>query len=231
MFTKNQIISEIRRTAAENGGVPLGRQRFHHETGIREGDWNGRYWARWGDALEEAGVSRNKLNEAFPEEEVLAKLSAFVSELGRFPVRTELMIKRRTDPLFPSHNVFVRHGTKAGMADRLLGYARKHRQDDVAAICEVVTKEATLCGEESVEASTELVLGSVYLIKSRRFYKIGKTNSVGRRERELTIQLPEKVALVHSISTDDPGGIEEYWHKRFAERRRMGSGSNCQPLK
>jgi hypothetical protein len=30
-----------------------------------------------------------------------------------------------------------------------------------------------------------VLLGFVYLIKSGRFYKIGRSNAVGRREREL----------------------------------------------
>jgi len=42
------------------------------------------------------------------------------------------------------------------------------------------------------------------------------------RERELAIQLPEKVKVMHSIKTDDQSGIEEYWHKRFAGRRKNG---------
>ena len=44
-------------------------------------------------------------------------------------------------------------------------------------------------------------------------------NMMGRRERELAIQLPQKGAMLHKISTDDPSGIEAYWHRRFESRR------------
>jgi hypothetical protein len=65
-------------------------------------------------------------------------------------------------------------------------------------------------------------LGYAYLMKAGRFYKIGRTNALGRRERELVIRLPEPAKVIHSIKTDDPGGIEEYWHRRFQDRRKNG---------
>ena len=62
----------------------------------------------------------------------------------------------------------------------------------------------------------------VYLMKSGRHYKIGKTNNLKRREREIRIEMPEKLVVIHHIETDDPFGIESYWHKRFSGQRRNG---------
>lgn len=61
------------------------------------------------------------------------------------------------------------------------------------------------------------------MIKSGRYYKIGKTNAIGCREYELAIQLPEKARTVHVIRTiDDASGIEAYWHRRFDAKRTNG---------
>jgi hypothetical protein len=76
MASKNQILELIVRTAKENGGVPLGSNRFQSETGIREVDWLGRYWARWNDALKEAGFAPNSFQQAYSEEFIMENLAA-----------------------------------------------------------------------------------------------------------------------------------------------------------
>lgn len=85
-------------------------------------------------------------------------------------------------------------------------YCRSHSGfEDVIQICE----QTSLSSEGTpADKPHDGDIGYVYLIKSGKHYKIGKTNSPGRRGYELAIQLPEKSTTVHSIKTDDPTGIE-----------------------
>jgi len=53
--TKLYILQEIKRTTQANGGTPLRKVQFEVETGIKRYNWFGVYWARWSDALREAG--------------------------------------------------------------------------------------------------------------------------------------------------------------------------------
>jgi hypothetical protein len=44
VMNKQHILTEIKRTAASNGGVPLGVSKFSKETGIKDSDWRGKIW-------------------------------------------------------------------------------------------------------------------------------------------------------------------------------------------
>lgn len=221
-MNKHQILEEIKRTAEANGGVPLGRQRFLTETGIRESDWSGRYWTKWSDAVREAGYEPNAKQTAFDSNRLLEKLASLVRELGHYPVGAELRMKARSDLEFPSHNTFSRFGGKAQVASSLLGWCEVSTGwEDVQAICAPLAISDEV-DETQVKDEVVAPEGYVYLLKSGKYYKIGRSNAPGRRVYELAIQLPERVVTVHTIKTDDPAGIERYWHQRFSERRKNG---------
>ncbi len=225
---KAHILREIKRTAEANSGVPLGRERFVTETGIKQSDWFGIHWAKWGDAVREAGYEPNQLNSAFDEVLLLAKYARFAQELGRLPTEGELRMKRRRDNDFPSSKTFSRLGTKLELVTRVAEYCHSRSDSEkVFQLCEEYIRASDTTGDEvktTEMASDETTDGYVYLIKmnGHRYYKIGMTNSVGRREYELNLQLPERTELIHVIPTDDPAGIEAYWHNRFKDKNTNG---------
>ena len=218
------IIREIQRTAKANDGVPLGWRRFEEETGIRYYDWYGQYWTRWGDAVREAGFEPNRMSEAYDEEFLVAQLALLTRRLGRVPTQGDLLLATRTDPELPSEKVFRRLGSKPQRASRILAFcASNPGYDDVAAFWKQVPTAEPASGTADTD-DTPGNVGYVYLLKhgTRREYKIGRTNNPLRREGELGIQLPEKLHPVHYIKTDDPAGVEAYWHTRFASKRKEG---------
>jgi hypothetical protein len=220
-MTKEQILEEIRRIAAKNKGTPPGAQKFRSETGISESAWSGKYWARWGDALRDAGFPPNVWQAPHKEEFLIESYIHLIRELGHFPVSRELSLKRRLDSNFPSEGAFSRLGSKATAVSRIIDFCRtRSGYDDVIKICEPLATQLPARREARADAESEF--GFVYLLKSGRYYKIGRSNAAGRREYELAIQLPEKAVKIREIRTDDPPGIEAYWHNRFATKRQAG---------
>jgi len=222
MMTKAHILREIKRTAQANGGVPLGSKRFATETGIGEPDWKGKLWARWGDAVREAGLAPNRLTQPYGEEELLDKYAELCLELRRLPAPADIKLSVRNGMRFPDWGTFrERFGGKPELISRLLIHCESRREyADVITLCKAYAPARTNKQVDGERSSEEV--GFVYLAKSGRFYKIGRSNSAGRREYELAIQLPEKVQVVHQICTDDPAGIETYWHRRFEAKHKNG---------
>jgi Meiotically up-regulated gene 113 len=158
----------------------------------------------------------------FDEAVLFEKYVALTRAIGRFPIKTELQLQKRNDPSLPSESSFSRRlGIKENLVARLAKYCEgRDGYEDILRLCAVVS---TSTQTESDTTPQEKV-GYVYLIKhgSRREYKIGKTFNPVRREGEISLQLPEKIEPVHYIKTDDPSGVEKYWHNRFADKRKEG---------
>lgn len=204
---KADILEAIRQCAKDNGGVPVGIGRFEAMTGIRQSAWLGRYWARWGDAVREAGLEPNSLQAAYSDEAVFDALADPVKELGRYPTRPELQMRRNTDPTFPSHNVWTRFGDKSAVAARLVEHCGDDPNlADVAALARAVA-EGKRSESTSAPIGDATVPGVVYLIKSGDRYKIGMSTSPDRRINEFARQFPDPVEVVHLIPTDDVRGV------------------------
>ena len=214
---REHILGEIRRLATANGGQPPGKKTFLRETGIAEHQWSGRIWARWSDALAEAGLEPNRIQHRFDSNEMLGKIAEACRHYDHLPTVAELNLYKRSNPGFPSTKAITSHfGSRDGVIAALASYAQsgENNEDILAMLPEIASTSA-----QPRPRQTE---GFVYLIKSGDFYKIGRGDDLERRVKQITVALPDKATLVHSIRTDDPPGIEAYWHRRFAEKRANG---------
>jgi hypothetical protein len=220
--SREHILAEIRRLAEFNGGTSLGAERFESVTGISQSQWSGRYWARWSDAVREAGFEPNDWRARQHDDDALIRILADMTrDLGRFPARRDLQMRRRAEQQFPSDKVFdSRLGSKAEQLAKVLAFASSHSDyADVPSICQ----RTVLRPPRSKSANAKmLVTGVVYLISMGELYKVGKSNGPGRRSYELGLRLPAQHDLVHVIETDDPSGIAAYWHRRFAANQANG---------
>jgi hypothetical protein len=64
--------------------------------------------------------------------------------------------------------------------------------------------------------------GGVYLLRSGRYYKIGKATIFDKRIKRIALQLPEPIEVIHKIYSNNPDELERRWHQRFASKRRNG---------
>lgn len=216
---RDHIISEIRRLADMNGGQAPGHLAFVSATGIGEAKWRGKYWARWGDALVEAGFQPNKWIGKTDNDAIIAGVIAACRHYKRFPTKSEFQMLRHSDPTIPSTNVIANNiGRQSDLVAALTKYIGDHPEcADILELLPVVSsvRPVPLSVTKSID-------GYVYLIKSGDFYKIGRSDELERRVKEIRIALPDAATLLHTIKTDDPPGIEAYWHRRFADRRANG---------
>lgn len=222
MTTKQDIINAIQKTAKENGGKPLGIRKFEKETGINLYDCH-RYWSTFGEAQREAGFTANTLQVPYKEEFILESLANLIRDIGKFPANGDFRVRRNKDIKFPNEvSIHRRLGSQKEVAKKIYEYSKQKGYDDVSEICKTYIDKDQDSKQEQESYNQNQILGIVYLFKSGKYYKIGKTNDTVRRGSELKIQLPENLDLIHEIRTDDPSGIEAYWHRRFEAKRMNG---------
>jgi hypothetical protein len=217
---REEIIAAIQDAAKKNAGNAPGQELFSRLTGITPASWRGRLWLRWGDALTEAGFQPNQLNSAHATDFLLSKLALVTRKYGRLATAAELKMERVADATFPSHSVFDRLGNKAQRIELLRKFTSK--TTEFADVVTLLPEPKENLPDAVSAPESAFSDGFVYMLKLGKHYKIGRTFSVPRRHREISLELPNKPDVVHTIRTDDPDGIEQYWHRRFEKKRTNG---------
>lgn len=214
---RDHILQEIKRIAAVQGGTPPGQAAFVKATGISTAKWRGIHWVKWSDALAEAGFQANAWQGKHDSNEILLRLAELTERLGRLPTNSEIKFERKQDPSFPVHSTIANHfPTKASLARALI--ALMDCDPAWACLSGLVEPPESPTLPKAVPTAD----GFVYLLRSGGFFKIGRSDNIERRIKEIAIALPEAVELIHAIRTDDAPGIEAYWHNRFATKRVNG---------
>jgi len=201
-MSREEIIAEIRGLAAEIGRPP-GIKLFEAETGIPPHHWRGVHWARWSEALKEAGFEPNVQMQKADPEVLLQQLAIATRRLGHCPTTDELHLYRRTTPA-PTPGALRRHfGRRAALLARLKGWAAD-RPDfaDVAALLDA----------DPTPPPPGVAEGVLRLFRCRDQYRFARSGGPA-------VWIPRSSELQHEIRTDDPAGVEAYWRRRFAYRR------------
>lgn len=219
MYTKEEILKEVKRTTRENGGKPLGAARFRSATGIGRYDWN-RYWALFTELQQEAVSKHNEPWRRVSDKILIKKMISKIRKYGNYPSLSRLHIDGVKDKNFP-FTIIKKRGQKY-IVKKIVEYCKnKKGYKDILKACQPIIEKFDK--KEKIDDSVTISeLEEVYLLKSGLDYKIGHADDPIRRASEIGTLLAERPELIHSFKTDDPAGVESYWHKRFQEKRKRG---------
>jgi hypothetical protein len=150
MINKDLILSKIKELAEENGGKPPGLKNFTKITSIKSNQICGKYWARWNDAVIEAGFKPNHLPEGHSEDFLCSKLAEFIKESGRYPARGEISHRAFNDKSFPGISCYINTlGCRFVAAKKVLDYcSAREGLNDVAEICNKIYQDGIAEDEE-----------------------------------------------------------------------------------
>ena len=208
------VLSEIRRLTAEHGGRVPGAERFNRITHLSHSYWKGEIWLRWSDAVREAGLVPNAKTARLDDGQLLTDLAVAVRKFGHIPTTAELRNYRKSARLSIQKTYIDHFGRKRAMLGRLKLWVRDRPEwADVAALLADVSDE---------ESGLPRWTGAVYLMRAGPLFKIGCSRKPEERTRKVAYGVPAEAVVIHMIETDDPFGVEAYWHRRFAGKRARG---------
>jgi hypothetical protein len=229
MFSKEEIINEVRKWSEENGGRTPSEKIIREELKIPKWDWI-TYWTKVTDFQRDAGLTPHIFdNTKYTKSDLCNLFVKLIREIGKWPGRDQLDYKRRQDPKFPASVTFYKQlGLTGDLAQSILEYIKdKKDHEDIVSICRIIIEKYKNKSESSENSDIEK--GYVYLGLQHGDYKIGHTKDLNRRREDITLLGSEPIKWVHDIETDDMKGVEEYWHKRFESKLLRGEWYKLNP--
>jgi Meiotically up-regulated gene 113 len=216
-MNKDLVKKRIRELANVRGGH-VSFDVFMNETGLKDKWLRSQIWYDgWNNLLKEVGLEVKEFSTPKIAPEVIAKaVASLIDREGRWPTEDVLRRERVRDKTFSSLGV-ISPLRRSGVLAKLIVDLGANNIDFAKSAA--IAERHVVNDGVALESSSERVAGYVYLLRSGRRYKIGKSGDPSRRFREVRLELPEETHQVHSIPTDDPSGIESYWHERFKMKR------------
>ena len=227
MTKKNDFLALLIAAAEGNGGKPPGESQFFRQCGLTRRDLWAAGYDTYGAACEAAGLRANTFSvPRMSDDDLFRPLAALARAMGKFPPTGAFNVARKRDTNFPGLAAFKRRerqGPELSLREALLAWCRK--TNEFSDVSELLGLTTTSSPKQQRTATRQVVNGHVYLMRygsGGAVYKIGLTDNVSRRHAQLNMMAPQDVRIVHTIPTDDPQGIERYWHERFEPKRLEG---------
>ena len=76
--------------------------------------------------------------------------------------------------------------------------------------------------KKDVRRERKIKSGIIYILKTEKYYKIGKTTNATNRIKTIAIEMPKKPKLVCKYKTNDIDGDEKYLHNQYESKRSNG---------
>src|SRR3989442_14668099 len=180
-LSKESIVTAYNDIVAERGGKIIGEAVFTRETGISTYYWHGAYWRSWSAFQADAGPPPNQPTQRISDETLLQCFAQLALERSDIPIEADLVLKRQEDPSFPDKSCFRRWGNRNALLAKVADYCTG--KGEFARVLQFLKQGASNSLDRRLDSLE--IKGFVYLLRSGKYYKIGRSNAVGRRLREL----------------------------------------------
>jgi hypothetical protein len=234
MITKEETLEKMKEWSRENNSKTPSEKVFFEYAEIGIHDLKKLGWSHYGALVQEAGLKPNKFDKTKYNKTGLCVLFVgTIREKNKWPTRGELDVKHFQDPNFPNYGTFVNQlGLTGDLAQSILDFIKdKKGFEDIEDICVPIIEKYK---NDQITNNAGKTVEQVYMYKYKNQsqpIKVGRSNDVFTRGIQLAAGGHDKLELLHFIKTDDPIGVEQYWHNRFRQLGREEQANEWFKLK